>query len=157
MSILLLGEVAKYLKEHNSYQHIPSDVKRFGSCRMPYEIIEPRKDPFDVVIIYFHGIDESFETARTRASVITEITHIPTIVFEYCGFFEGSAFSTEFLLCSLLGMYAMALQRVRPNKVFLLSNAEGSEAAVELIESCRKQKLAIGGAMFIVCACDIVL
>ncbi|ELP85369.1 hypothetical protein EIN_086410 [Entamoeba invadens IP1] len=145
-----LADASKVVGSTGSYVDIPKNAKRIGYNSTPYLIVSPHSDLNKTTIfIYFHSLDEHFVSAIESIDVIAEVTKIPIITFEYVGFYQDSKFTPGNFLCELLDMFDLAIHTNEVENVFFIASGEGAMAAMELIDSCRKQKQSVGGCVFL--------
>ncbi|EDR22298.1 hypothetical protein EDI_106670 [Entamoeba dispar SAW760] len=144
----MFSKVSHLLMTNNDYGYLPKETKRLGYYNTPYVITQPHGEfNEDSAIIYCHSIKETFEQSIESIHLIAEITKMQVLCFEYCGFYEGSTYSKEVLLCSLLDLYQYILRTIKTNQIYLIGNCEGCFPVMLLVESCRKQKLSISGVI----------
>ncbi|KAL7720689.1 Uncharacterized protein QTN25_001915 [Entamoeba marina] len=134
----------------NCFPQLPKQFKTYGFFRTPYVINCPHKFRPHSIIIYCHSSAESLESSVNSTKIISEVMNVSVVCMEYCGYYSQSQYSEGNLLCQMQDILQMTRQNFNLKDIYIMGNIDGCYPAIELIESCQRQRLDIGRDFIIV-------
>ncbi|ELP87400.1 hypothetical protein EIN_096670 [Entamoeba invadens IP1] len=146
----MFASIAEVLSSTHKYQPLPANVTRLGYFNTPFMVVTPHGTVInDSIIIYCHTLTETLEQALETAQIVSDICGVPTLCFEYCGFYSSSEYTKGNLLCVMLDVYQYVLTQYPSSSIYLIGNVEGCFPAIELVDICRRQKLELSGVILL--------